>query len=305
MGFDETDLVNIWDQNLEIEDDSFDVEKELAKIKTPKTKPGDLIALGPHRLLCGDAGDPKVLKNLFGKARASMIYSDPPYNIKLDYNLGIGGKQHYGGNVDDNKTDEAYRLFLRASLENALLVSNLNTHVFYWCDESYIWLVQSLYRELGLTNKRVCLWIKNGHNPTPGVAFNKCFESCVYGTRGKPYIAKGIENLNEVMNKEITTGNRLIDDILDLLNIWLVKRLSGDQYEHATAKPPTLHEKAIRRCTKPGDIILDSFLGSGSTLVAGDQLKRRVYGVELEPIYCDLIIKRYEKLSKGKAKKIN
>ncbi len=305
IGFDETDLVNIWDQNLEIEDDSFDVEKELAKIKTPKTKPGDLIALGPHRLLCGDAGDPKVLKNLFGKARASMIYSDPPYNIKLDYNLGIGGKQHYGGNVDDNKTDEAYRLFLRASLENALLVSNLNTHVFYWCDESYIWLVQSLYRELGLTNKRVCLWIKNGHNPTPGVAFNKCFESCVYGTRGKPYIAKGIENLNEVMNKEITTGNRLIDDILDLLNIWLVKRLSGDQYEHATAKPPTLHEKAIRRCTKPGDIILDSFLGSGSTLVAGDQLKRRVYGVELEPIYCDLIIKRYEKLSKGKAKKIN
>jgi len=305
IGFDETDLVNIWDQNLEIEDDSFDVEKELAKIKTPKTKPGDLIALGPHRLLCGDAGDPKVLKNLFGKARASMIYSDPPYNIKLDYNLGIGGKQHYGGNVDDNKTDEAYRLFLRASLENALLVSNLNTHVFYWCDESYIWLVQSLYRELGLTNKRVCLWIKNGHNPTPGVAFNKCFESCVYGTRGKPYIAKGIENLNEVMNKEITTGNRLIDDILDLLNIWLVKRLSGDQYEHATAKPPTLHEKAIRRCTKPGDIILDSFLGSGSTLIAGDQLKRRVDGVELEPIYCDLIIKRYEKLSKGKAKKIN
>lgn len=305
IGFDGIELANIWDQNLEAEDDGFEIEKELAKIKKPKTKPGDLIALGPHRLICGDAGDPIVLKQLFGKARASMVYSDPPYNINLDYNLGIGGKQNYGGSVNDHRTDEEYKSFLRRSLENALAVSIPDAHVFYWCDESYIWLLQELYREFGIINKRVCLWIKNGHNPTPGVAFNKCYESCVYGVRGKPYLAKGIENLNEVLNKEVATGNRLIDDILDLLNIWLVKRLAGNDYEHATAKPPTLHEKVIRRCTRPDDIILDSFAGSGSTLVACEQLKRRAYVVELEPIFCDLIIKRYEKLTGIKAKKIN
>ena len=114
--------------------------------------------------------------------------------------------------------------------------------------------------------------------------------------------AKNIQNLNEVLNKEITTGNNLLEETLDELDVWLVKRLSHKDYEHATSKPPKLHEKAIRRCTKPGDIILDSFSGSGSTLIAGDQLKRKVYAVELEPIFCDLVIKRYEKLTGIKAK---
>ncbi len=305
IGFDETELANVWDQNLEAEDDGFEIEKELAKIKKPKAKLGDLYVLGPHRLVCGDATDPETLQKLFGNDRASMIYSDPVYNIGIDYNGGVGGKQSYGGTVNDHRSDEEYKTFLQKSLENALAVSKPDTHVFYWCDEAYIWLLQNLYRDLGIANKRVCLWVKNSQNPTPGAAFNKCFEPCVYGVRGKPYLTKGIDNLNEVLNKEVATGNRLIDDILDLLNIWLVKRLSGDQYEHATAKPPTLHEKAIRRCTRPGDIILDSFAGSGSTLIAAEQLKRRAYVSELEPIFVDLIIRRYEKLTGTKAKKVN
>jgi DNA modification methylase len=89
------------------------------------------------------------------------------------------------------------------------------------------------------------------------------------------------------------------------MDIWLVKRLSGNEYEHPTSKPPTLYQKAIRRCTKPGDIILDGFGGSGSSLIAGEQLKRKVYLVEIEPIFCDVIIKRYETLTGNKAKKLN
>lgn len=305
IGFDESDLSHIWDENLETEDDGFEVEKEIAKIKKPKTKLGDIYQLGSHRLICGDSTDPAVLKKLFGEDRASMVYSDPVYNIGVDYNSGIGQKQSYGGNVNDHRTDEEYHTFLKKTLESALAVSKDSAHVFYWCDESYVWLIQQLYRDLGIANKRICLWIKNGQNPTPGVAFNKCFEPCVYGVRGKPYITKGIDNLNEILNKEVTTGNRLTDDILDLLNIWLVKRLAGSEYQHATAKPPTLHEKAIRRCTRPGDIVLDSFGGSGSTLIAAEQLKRRAYVVELEPVFCDLHIARYEKLTNTKAKKIN
>ncbi len=305
IGFDENDLATMWDQHLEVENDGFEIDKELAKIKKPKIKAGDMFALGSHRLIAGDATDPAVLKKLFGKDRASMIYSDPPYNIGLNYSGGIGGKQNYGGNVDDHRTDKEYRTFIRRNIENALEVAKQDVHIFYWSDQTYIGLIQDLYRELGIVNKRVCLWIKNNQNPTPGVAFNKCYEPCIYGTRAKPYLSEGIKNLNELLNTELGTGNRLIDDILDQLDIWLVKRLSGDQYEHATAKPPNLHEKAIRRCTKPGDIILDSFLGSGSTLIAGEQLKRRVYGCELELIYCELILKRYEKFTHTKAKKLN
>ena len=301
IGFSDEDLSSMWNENLETEDDDWDEEKELAKIKKAKTKLGDLIKLGSHRLICGDSTDPKVLKKLFGNARASMIYSDPVYNLKINYNSGISGKQQYGGTVKDNRTDKEYKEFLKKSLENALSVSKPDTHVFYWSDQTYIGLIQDLYRELGIDNKRVCLWLKNSQNPVPGVAFNKCYEPCTYGVRGKPYITKSIQNLNEVMNKEITTGNSMLEETLDHLDVWMVKRLSGKDYEHATSKPPKLHEKAIRRCTKPGDIILDSFSGSASTMIAAEQLKRRVYAVELEPIFCDLAIKRYERLTGKKA----
>jgi len=303
-GLDDDTLSKIWDQNLQAENDDFDVEKELAKIKKPKIRLGDLIVMGPHKLICGDSTDPHVLKKLFGNDRASMVYSDPVYNLKIDYKSGIGGKQNYGGNVNDNRSHNEYREFIRKSLVNALSVVKDDVHVFYWSDQTYIGLIQELYRELGIENKRVCLWIKNSQNPVPGVAFNKCYEPCTYGIRGKPYITKTIQNLNEVLNKEITTGNALIEETLDHLDLWLVKRLPGQKYEHATSKPPKLHEKAIRRCTKPGDIILDSFSGSASTMIAADQLKRRVYAVELEPIFCDLAIKRYEALTGNKAKVI-
>ncbi len=305
IGFNEDDLSQIWDGYLETEDDDFKLEKELEKIKKPKTRLGDIYQLGTHRLICGDTTDPKVVSKLLGKERAHMIFSDPIYNIGLSYDSGVGGKQSYGGKTKDQKTDTEYKKFLKQSLDNALRISHDDCHIFYWCDEVYIGLLQELYRESGIQNKRVCLWIKNGQNPTPEVAFSKCYEPCVYGIKGKPYLSKNEQSLNEVMNKDVSTGNRLIDDVLDLIDIWLVKRLAGNEYEHPTMKPPTVYEKAIRRCTKPGDVIFDGFGGSGSSLIAGEQLKRKVYLVEIEPIFCDLIINRYEKLTNQKAKKLN
>ncbi len=298
VGFTELELENFWQEMIEVTEEDFDVDEELKNIKEPVTKLGDLILLGKHRLICGDSTDPLVLKRLFGDEKASMIYSDPVYNIRIDYDKGIGGKQSYGGSVNDSRTYEEYRSFIRKSIEAALPVSSPDLHVFYWCDQTYIGLFQDLYRKLGIDNKRVCMWIKNGQNPTPGVAFNKCYEPCVYGIKGRPHLTE-INDLNEVMNKETTTGNSLLDEISD---IWAVKRLFGKQYEHATSKPPKLHEKAIRRCTKPNDIILDSFSGSASTMIAAEQLKRRVFAVELEPAFCDLAIRRYEVLTKIKAK---
>lgn len=300
-GLDGEYLSEVWAEHLEVEDDEYDEEAEIAKIKTPETQLGDLIILGSHRLICGNSTDPEVIKKLFGKERASMVYSDPVYNIKIDYSGGIGGKANYGGKVNDSRTYEEYKKFLKDSLENALLVAKDDLHVFYWSDQTYIGLVQELYRELEIENKRVCLWVKNSQNPVPSVAFNKCYEPCTYGVRGKPYIAPNIQNLNEIMNKEMSTGNSLLEEALDHLDLWMVKRLSGKDYEHATSKPPKLHEKAIRRCTKPGDIILDSFSGSGSTMIAAKSLKRRVFAIELEPLFCDLAIRRWEKMTGKKA----
>lgn len=304
-GFDEMDLTNIFDDALETEDDNFNVEKELAKIKNPITKTRDMFRLGQHYLICGDSTDPGVVTRLMNKQRVNMIYADPPFNIGLDYNKGIGTAGKYGGTTNDKKSDLEYKQFLKQTLTNGLLVSKKDCHCFFYCDERYIGLLQSIYGELGLVNRRVCLWLKNNQSPTPQVAFNKVYEPCVYSTRGAPYLSPRVLNLNEVLNKEIGSGNKLIDDVLDALNIWLAKKLPGANYEHPTEKPPTLHEKALRRCTKPGDAVLDLFGGSGSTLIACEQLKRRAFLVEKEQIFCDLIIRRYEQLTKSKAKKIN
>lgn len=296
LGFNQKELDDIWNKKLVKED--FNPEEELKKITKPQTKLGDIIILGSSKLICGDSTKPETLQKLFGEERASMIMSDPIYNIDLDYDGGIGGKQSYGGTVNDNKPDEEYKEFLKKSMECALDVTKKDAHIFYWSDQTYIWLIQTLYQELEIINKRVCLWLKNSQNPTPGVAFNKCYEPCTYGTCGKPYIVKGVNKLNEVMNDEMTTGNNLLEEISD---IWAVKRLPSKEYQHSTMKPPELYEKAIRRCTRINDIILDSFSGSGSTIMAGVKLKRRVYAVELEPAFCDLTIKRYEALTGLKA----
>lgn len=296
-GFDDMELAKFWDNDNETKEDSVDIEKEMKKITDPKTKLGDIIHLGKHKILCGDSTDPKNLARLLGEERASMIYSDPVYNISIDYDGGIGGKKDYGGNVNDTRTYEEYKGFIRDSLTAALAVSSPNTHVFYYCDQVYIGLIQEIYRSLGIANKRVCLWLKNSQNPVPKVYCNKAYEPAVYGTRGKPYLAEAVSDLNEVMNKEFTIGNELVTQVDDFLEIWTAKRLAAKDYKHATSKPITLHEKAIKRCTKPNDIILDSFLGSGSTLLAGEQLGRRVYGCELEPRFCDLIAARFEALT--------
>ena len=93
--------------------------------------------------------------------------------------------------------------------------------------------------------------------------------------------------------------------ILDIIDIWLVKRAATQEYQHPTMKPITLCEKPMRRCTKPGDLILDLFGGSGSTLIAAEQLKRKAYLIEIDPIFCEVCLKRYEQFSQRKPKKIN
>ena len=269
---------------------------------------GDIYALGPHRLACIDSLDQASVKRLVGKKKIDMIYCDPIYNLGIKglYNKGIGGKASYGGHVDHCKSDSEYREFLKRSMENALSVAKPDCHAFYFCDQKYIGMIQSLFTELGLDNRRVCLWLKGPANPTPGIAFGKSYEPCIYATRNKPYIAPTGFNFAEVLNKELgPSGNKLLDDVLDSLDIWLARRVAGTEYEHPTQKPITLHERPIKRCTRPGGTILDLFGGSGSTLLAADALKRVCFMADCEPIFIDLIIKRYEQTTNIKARKIN
>lgn len=296
VGFDDSDLSAIWDEQLFVEDDNFDLEKSLSEIKEPKTKLGDVYQLGKHRLICGDSTDQEFIGKLMEGQKADILYYDPPFNINYNYKKGLGSKNKYGVEVDDNKTKADYKIFLTQTLRNGNSHVKDDVHVFTWCDQNYIGLIQEIYQELGIAHKRVCLWVKNNQNVTPQIAFNKVYEPCIYGTKGKPYLSK-IHNLNEILNKEVGSGNQVPDDIMDIFSIWLAKRKSGQEYLHPTEKPTTLHEKPLRRCTKPGDLVLDAFGGSGSTLIACEQLNRTAYLAEVSPIFCDAIIKRYQEFT--------
>ena len=304
-GFNDADLSTIFDDHLEILDDELDEEKEVERAKDTDIKVGDMFSIGRHKLLCADATDPAAVARLMGDVRADLVDDDVPFNIGLSYNSGVGGKSSYGGMMNDSKTDDEYRAFLLAVMRNALAASKPDAHFIVWCDERYVWLLQTLYRELGIDSKRLLIWIKDNQSPTPKIAFNKVTEFAVYGTVGRPWLSDKVKNLNEIQNKEVATGNRLTDDILDLLNIWLVKRIPGNEMQHPTQKSPTIHEKALRRCTRPGDVVLDLTAGSGSILSACEQLGRTAYLCEFEPVFCQVIINRYIALSNGKVTKLN
>jgi DNA modification methylase len=303
-GFDELDFSKIFDDTLEVEDDNFNIEKEIEKAKTTKIKTGDLFEIAGQRIICGDCNNIETIKKLMGEDKADMIYTDPPYNIGINYSKGLGGKQNYGGVVNDNKNDNEYKEFIKKSLSNGLSVSKDDVHVFYYHDPKYTGVFQEIYKELKVQYKRTALWVKNGMNITHQTAFNRCYEPVLYGTKGKPYLSN-TKNLSEILNKDIENGNRAIDDILDMLDIWLVKRLPSIEYEHPTDKNPELHEKAIRRCTKVNDVILDMFGGGGSLAIACAQLKRRSFICEQSPIFVQLIINRLEKYANTKAKQLN
>lgn len=304
-GFEGFEIAKFWDEDKDTKDDKFDIDKELRAIKTPIIKKGDLIIMGEHKLLCASSTDEYAVQKLFDGHKATSIYSDPPFNINLSYNKGVGGsksKKNYGGTCDDNKSADEYVQFIREVMQSALKVCTDNVHVAFWCDEAWVWVFQTLYMELGVKNRRLNVWVKNNSSPTPTVAFNKATEFCVYGTKGSPYLSDLVKNLNEIQNKNFGAGNQLLDDIS---NLWSMKRLPSNQMEHPTSKNPELHHKFIMRCTKPGDIIYDAFSGSASTMICAEQLGRKVYSLEIEPIFCDLAIKRYEKLTGRKAKIIS
>lgn len=306
VGFEDYELQSIFD-DIEVIDDEFDLEKAIKETITPKVSLGEIWQLGNHRLLVGSSTDKEAVARLMANDTADIVYCDAPYNIGLDYSKGMGNKEKYGGSYsakDDSKKDIDYKKFIDESMTTALSFAKKDAHVFYWCDATNIGLIQSLYEQHSVNSRRVCMWIKNNQNPTPQIAFNKVYEPCVYGTVGKPYLNTSLQNTNEVLNQEVTSGNQLHDEITEMIDIWIVKRDNAQEYKHPTQKPVTLNEKPLKRCSAPGAIIFSGFAGSGSDLIACEQLQRKWRGVEIDLIFATIIIDRWEKFTNLKAKKI-
>lgn len=306
VGFTDVEIGNIWDDALTVEDDDANVEKMIEEAKkSPVAKFGDLYSLGSHRLYCNDSTDPEAVKRLVDGNEIDMVTLDPVYGIGLSYDKGVSGKARYGGAEKDAMKPDEYRKFLEIVITNALLFGKKDLHFFCWNDQVKIGLVQELLEKAGLTNRRTCLWIKSNFSPTPNVAWNKAYEPCMYSTRGTPWLNPDVKNLIEILNKNIDAGNRAIEDVVEVFDLWVAKRVSGQEMLHPTQKPLSVYEKPLRRCTKVGANVLELFSGSGTCLLACEQMKRRAFAMEKDPVFVDVCIRRFEEMTGVKAKKLN
>lgn len=306
VGFGDEELQNLFD-DVELAEDDFDVEKAIKETTKPMVKTGEVWQLGQHRLLVGDSTDLELVQKMMDGDQADVIWNDFPYNIGLSYSKGMGGNASYQGSFtikDDSKSEVDYLNFLNKSTEVAKVIAKDNCHYFYWSDPSNIWMVQTTYRDNNITNRRVCLWVKNNQNCTPKIAFNRMHEPVCYGTTGKPYLNTNMNSMNEILNQEVTTGNQVHDELIDMIDIWIEKRDDVNSYLHPTQKPVTLNEKPFKRCSAPGHIIFSGFAGSGSDLIACEILNRKWRGVEQDPIFATVIIKRWEEYTQSKAIKL-
>lgn len=282
VGFGDEELSTLWD-DVDMMNDNFDVERARKEIKTPKARPGYIYQLGSHRVMCGDSTDLDQMSNLMQGKLADVVYIDPPKEKVR------------------KKKDAEQESLLEVVVENTIEFAAPNAHMFCWTDEKGIASTSVVLRAFGVAVQNVCMWIKQSVNMNPKVAFSNVYQPCVYGTRGKPKLNKMHSKVSGILNKEVDADNQLQEDVLGIVPLWLDRH--DDTKEHPDQKPVTLCERPLKRTSSPGDTILDPFGGSGSLLVACEQIGRTACVMEKDPVYVDVIIKRWEAFTNRKAKR--
>jgi DNA modification methylase len=236
---------------------------------TPISRPGDVWELGNHRLVCGDATDPKSYELLMADAKAHMVFTDPPYNV--DYANSAKDKMRGKDRpiLNDNLGDGFYD-FLLAALTPMLERCAGATYIAM--SSSELDTLQQAFRAAGGKWSTFIIWAKNTF--TLGRAdYQRQYEPILYGWP-------------EGENRH-WCGDR------DQGDVWNIKKPQKNDL-HPTMKPVELVERAIRNSSRPGDIVLDPFGGSGTTLIAAEKTGRIGWLIELDPKYVDVIVRRWQ-----------
>lgn len=261
LGFDESELVSIFEDDKEVEDDDFDVEEELNK--PCFSKAGDIWTLGRHRLICGDSTKEETYKRLMDGKRANLVVTDPPYNVNYE---GSAGKIKN----DNMNTDKFYNFLLDAfSNMKKVMADDASIYVFHADTEGLNF--RKAFNDAGFYLSGCCIWKKPslvlGRSP-----YQWQHEPCLYGwkKKGKHQWYSG--------RKETT--------------IWEFEKPKKNA-DHPTMKPIALLAYPISNSSMSNTLILDPFGGSGSTLIACEQTDRSCYTIELDEKFCDVIVKRY------------
>ncbi|MDQ8699205.1 DNA methyltransferase [Hyphomicrobium sp. LHD-15] len=254
---------------------------------------GDLWVLGQHRVICGDARDVAVVRRLMGRDRARMVFTDPPYNVPIDGHVsGLGRERHRDFACASGEMSAGeFTKFLETVLGNLASLSG-NGSLHYVCmDWRHLSEMTnagaSVYTEL----KNMCVWNKT--NGGMGSFYRSKHELVFVYKHGKA---------SHTNNVELGRFGRYRSNVWEYagVNTWRKGR-DKDLKDHPTVKPVLLVADAIQDASNRGDLVLDGFGGSGTTLIAAERVGRRARLVELEPKYVDVTIRRWEKSTGQKA----
>ena len=301
----------------EAHDDDYDPSKILGRKTPPLTKRGDLIQLGEHLLICGDVKDNDALEKLMGGGKADLLVTDPPYNVDIgEVNLEIAKIRHrrmdQKGIANDNMSDGEFKAFLTEAFAQVTHHIKPGGAAYVWMASSEIDVAIQAFEDAGWLYKQLLIWVKNS------IVMNRQDyqwqqESCIYGWKpgaGHYFTDSRREStVSELGNKPVEQMS--LNECRHLLRVILEDNgiatdvLHYDKpsrsAEHPTMKPVPLIGHHIKNSSRRYEVVLDPFGGSGTTLIACEQLERKCRMVELDPVYCDVIVDRWEKLTGQKA----
>jgi len=266
MGPFDLDLLGIKDFQLEPNPETNeDPDAVPATPKTAKTKRGELWVLGNHRLLVDDCTMKENVERLMGGEKADMVHTDPPYGVD------------YEGVTNDHHKGEKLREFLSSAFKSIDCFMRDGACFYVWHPDIHAYEFIGATKDAGwqLARPAIIQWLKNSLVLSQG-DYHSRNEPCLYGW--KP-----------------GAGHKRVEDRTQD-TIWEFDKPSRSE-EHPTMKPVELCERAIQNSSEPNWAIADLFLGSGSTLIACEKINRRCFGCEIEPIYSDVIIQRWEKFT--------
>ena len=252
--------------SMEAVDDGYEPELPTE----PKSKAGQIYRLGRHRLMCGDSTKPEDVALLMNGAQADLLLTDPPYNV--DYK----GKTKDELTIEnDAQSDDAFQSFLVQAFTNAQEHMKPGAVFYIWHADSNGYLFRAAAREAGLTVRQCLIWVKNAM-VMGRQDYQWKHEPCLYGWKeGAGHLWASDRKQTTVLEFDRPTRSK----------------------EHPTMKPIPLFDYQMQNNTKGGDIALDLFGGSGTSIMAAEQNGRNCYMMEYDPRYVDVIIDRWEKFT--------
>jgi DNA modification methylase len=289
-GFEPAEIDGLMGDLVDPEQDPADEIPQIAT--TAVSRLGDLYHLDDHRLVCGDALLDADVRKLMGSARAAMAFTDPPYNVRVS-SIGSRGKiKHREFAVASGEmTSAQYRRFLSDALTIAAKYSDVGSIHYVFIDWRHLREMldagEAAYTEL----KNLIVWVKT--NAGQGTFYRSQFELiCIFKNGDAPHLN----------NFELGQHGRSRSNVWTYAGVNTFRRgRLDDLATHPTIKPIALVADAMRDCSRRGDIVLDPFMGSGTTILAAERVGRRGYGLEIDPLYVDAAIRRWQDFTKRDA----